>query len=106
MRKMTMNIPVTIAIAATLSIALAAPALAQESSAHATISYSDIDMNTDRGQRVLALRIHHAADSLCESADERLSSKARRVANQCRAQVKRDARTAINDRAAVKIARR
>jgi UrcA family protein len=103
---MTMNIPVTIAIAAMLSIALATPGLAQDPAEQATISYRDIDVDTAHGQRVLALRIHRAASKLCESADERLDSKARIRASQCRAQVTRDAQVAISERSSVKLAGR
>jgi UrcA family protein len=101
-----MNIRTIITLSAALSIGLIAPVSAQENLAQARISYRDIDVNTVRGQRILALRIHRAANALCDSADERLDSKARQTADQCRTQVKRDAQIAINAQSTVKFAHR
>jgi UrcA family protein len=91
--------------ATTASLGLISPAHAQETNA-TSISTTDIDLSSSKGQRVLDLRIARAAEMLCYDANVRLDISARKTSKACRASVVRAAQTTINARTAAQIASR
>lgn len=90
--------------ATTASLGLITPAHAQDVNA-ASISLANIDPASAKGKRLLALRIHRAAETLCYDANERLDVRVRKAGNACRDDVTRSARTAIGNRATAQVVR-
>jgi len=90
--------------ATTASLGLITPAYAQDSNA-ASISIANLNLATARGQRLLSLRIHRAAETLCYDANDRLDSRVRKAGNICRNEVTSSARAAIGGRATVQVTR-
>ena len=91
--------------ATTASLDLITPAHAQTTSV-TRISTTNIDLSSSRGKRILDLRIAPAADTLCYDANEHLDISVRKTTKSCRAEVVRAAQTAVNTKAAAKIASR
>ncbi len=89
--------------ATTASLGLIVPAYAQDSNA-ASISIANLDLATAKGQRLLSLRIHRAAESLCYDANDRLDIRVRKAGAACRDEVARSARAAIDMRAKLQVA--
>lgn len=86
-----------LAIGLCASAALAAPALAAENEPpSAAVEYSDLDLETEEGQRELAMRIDRAADAICESQLQRTGTRAKnRAYRKCHGDVREQLETRL-----------
>lgn len=88
---------VTRALMALAALALPAVALAAAPSAQQTaaVAVDDLDLGTDKGQRILALRIHRAARSMCKAEVVDRLPQAIRSERQCVRQARSAAAVAV-----------
>lgn len=56
-----------------------------------SVRTDDINMNTARGQKILALRIDRAARGVCDFANDRFGPKIRKIERTCRDRAKASA---------------
>jgi UrcA family protein len=76
------------AIAATLPLVANA---ASEETHSISVRTDDINLNTKRGQKILALRIDRAAREVCDFANDQLDNRVRKIEQTCRTRTKASA---------------
>jgi UrcA family protein len=92
-----------IVITALAIASLAAPAIAQQS---LSVKTADLDLVSKQGQKVLALRIHRAAKTLCESEAVDRLPEMQRAERHCIAEAKASAIAAVERKSGAALASR
>jgi UrcA family protein len=88
-----------VVIAALAIASLAIPAVAQQSLA---VKTADLNLASEQGQKVLALRIHRAAKSLCESEAVEQLPAMQRAERRCIEEAKSTAIAAVERKTGVR----
>jgi UrcA family protein len=70
------------------------------------VTISDLDLASVKGQRIMALRIARAAQTLCDQVNERFGASVRKEQRNCRAETISAAMIAVHDRAGTQVANR
>lgn len=85
----------TAAVALSLTALTTSPAFARDITE--SISYADIDLNTEHGARTMLQRIEHAARDVCGDTNGRITLSERTIVRRCVTETKANAVTQLNN---------